>query len=195
VSARRPYVANIDFPAFYAPAFGGNEALSREFYAALTDRTAKIIIHQAARMLWLSDQIDEVARGRPALQILFFIIAAEAVSKLQADFEGEGQSRFHVRRFFLELCSDELRSRLAPAFQSNGSWLTPTEAVDLLYDLRCDVAHRGQYYNLHLPRPESDESHQFVTWKGKQLIAFIPATQLRQIVLEGAVLAAKRRTP
>ena len=44
---------------------------------------------------------------------------------------------------------------------------------------------------LHLPRPELEEEDMLISWKGKSLIATITAAQLRQIVLEGAVRAAK----
>jgi hypothetical protein len=82
----RAHIANIDFPALYAAAAGSLDA-ARTLYASLSytgreeDRTAKIILHQAARMVWLADQIDAVARGRPALQIMFYMVAAEAVAK------------------------------------------------------------------------------------------------------------------
>ena len=195
-TAPRPHVANIDFPAFYAPAFANDEDRAREFYEEITNRTAKIILHQAARMLWLSDRVDEVSRGRPALRILFFAIAAEAVAKLTDGFEGEGKSRAYVQHIFREICSDEHRSLLGRAFQSSaGQWLSPLDAVDFLYDVRCDVAHRGQYYDLNLPRPEVGETELFTSSAGDSLIAHLTASQLRQIVLEGAVLAARRLNP
>jgi len=69
------HVAAIDFPAFYAEAAGGPD-IARMFYESLSNAgsevrlTAKLILHQAGRMVWLADRIDAVARGRPALQII-----------------------------------------------------------------------------------------------------------------------------
>jgi len=184
-------VANIDFPTFYAPAFGNDDSQARAFYKSLTETPARVVMHQAARMVWLGDQIDQVARGRPALQILFFMIAAEAVAKLADGFEDEGQSRKYVRRFFLNICSDDHRARLAGALCGSVGWLSAEEVVDFLYDVRCDVAHRGKYFDLHLPRPELDEAELVVNWREKTLFATITIGELRRIVLEGTVLAAK----
>lgn len=64
-----------------------------------TPNTAKLVLHQAARMIWLADRMGEFARGRPALQILFFMITAEAVAKLVFGYEGEGESKRHVDLF------------------------------------------------------------------------------------------------
>jgi len=193
-STPRPHVANIDFPVFYASAFGNDEGRAREFYESLKDRTAKIVLHQAARMLWLGDAVDKVSRGRPALQILFFMIAAEAVAKLANAYEGESDSRKYAKQFFLTICSEDHRRLLGKAFRDptgSSGGLSPAEAVDFLYDVRCDVVHRGQYFMLHLPRPELEEEDMLISWKGKSLIATITAAQLRQIVLEGAVREAK----
>ncbi len=112
----RLHVANIDFAEFYALALGGLDE-ARAFYESLSGsgveakRTAKVIVNQAARMVWLADRIQEVSKGRPALPITFFIIAAEAVAKLADCFEDEGQSRVYVRRFFSDFCSEEQRAR------------------------------------------------------------------------------------
>lgn len=95
-------------------------------------------------MLWLADRIEQVARGRPALLILFYLIAAEAVAKLVMGFRGEGESRRHVRIFFENICSQRHRSILANAFMTGfGGPLTLRKAVDLLYSVRCDVVHEG----------------------------------------------------
>lgn len=48
------------------------------------------MIHQAARMLWLGDRMGEIAKGRPALRLLFHVIAPEAVAKLVNNFKAKG---------------------------------------------------------------------------------------------------------
>jgi hypothetical protein len=58
---------------------------SKKFYETVAPpdsySEAKIILHQTARMLWLADQIDEVAKGRPAFQILFLFDRGRAHCK------------------------------------------------------------------------------------------------------------------
>src|SRR5574341_187144 len=114
------HVANIDWAEFFGPAFQSSEACRAfvdcvEGIPAATSK-AKIVMHQAARMLWLGDRMEEVAKGRPALQLLFQLIAAEAVAKIVNKFEGEGQSRKHVHLFFEDVCSDFHRDILGKAF-------------------------------------------------------------------------------
>ncbi len=195
----RLHIAAIDFPEFYAGALGGTEQ-SHKFFAALESAAAepralaKQILHQAARMLWLSDRMDEVAAGRPGLRILFFLIAAEAVAKLAFRFSGDGQSRLHVQRFFQELCSDGHRARLGTAFSFAGlpgPGLGAEEAVSYLYDVRCDVVHEGMYFAASLLRTPR-ATPVLNLWKGSPIAAHITAEELRQMVLEGTVLAAQR---
>lgn len=85
------HVANINFEEFYAPAFP-NAAAAQAFVKCVEgistrQSKAKIVLHQAARMLWLADHIVPFARARPALLILFYVIAAEAVAKLVKGFQ------------------------------------------------------------------------------------------------------------
>ena len=190
------HIAEIDFPQLYAEVFGSLDASTKFFETirSLPDskKDAKIVLHQAGRVVWLADRIDEVARGRPAFQILFYLVAAELVAKIAAGYEGEGQSRSHVQKFFTEICSSESKQRLSRAFRhAGGVHLSLTSAVDLLYDVRCDVVHRGLYYTFSLQRsgssmPMLSNVHEYSP------IAQISLLELRQIVLEGAALAAKR---
>jgi hypothetical protein len=178
---RAPHVATIDFPEFYAAAAGGLDE-ARALYASLSNtgsearRTAKIILNQAGRMVWLGDQLDKVARGRPALQIMFFMIAAEAVAKLAAGFHGEGRSRQYVRKFFATYCTEAQRQRLYRAFRE----ATPPppssddEMPDYLYKIRCDVVHRGWYFDMTIDNNDAC------------------LREVRAVVLEAAVSAARK---
>src|SRR5574337_1948541 len=197
---RMDHMANINFVEFYAPAFS-NAAAAQAFVACVEaisaqQSKAKIVLHQAARMLWLADHIEPFARGRPALLILFYVIAAEAVAKLVKGFQGEGESKKHVRLFFEEICSAHHRSILADAFRKSvgGSALSLRETVDLLYDVRCDVVHEGQYFVFTLPEP-SDTSALLTVYGGQSLIPKITASELRRIVLEGALVGAAQLLP
>ena len=125
-------------------------------------------------MVWLADRIQEVSRGRPALPITFFIIAAEAVAKLADGFEDEGQSRAYVRRFFSEFCTEHHRARVHHALE----WAVPRPPpsphaiADYLYSIRCDVVHEGRYFEMTVP---SDHC----------------LAEVRMVVLEGVVQAAR----
>jgi hypothetical protein len=189
------HIAKINFAEFFRPAFPSIDDATRfinfvENVPADISK-AKIVIHQSARLIWLADRIDDVARGRPALLMTFHIVAAEAVAKIVFGFHGEGQSRQHVRRFFQEICPKRHRSRLERAFRRSpaGPFLTLQETVDVLYDVRCDVVHEGQYFTLTLPNSQNDDP--ILNLHGDEsLIASISAQELRQIVLESSLLAA-----
>jgi hypothetical protein len=129
--------------------------------------------------------------GRDALQILFYLIAAETVAKVIRNHEAEGQSKGHVRLFFEEDCSDSARERLARAFATpTGPSLSLRDTVDYLYRIRCDVVHKGSYFNYRL-RDESGTA--MVNPDGDDFcIAHIALPELRRIVLEGALLATYR---
>ena len=156
------HVSRIRFPEFFRAAFTDPESAVR-FVARVeqidaNESKAKIVVHQTARMLWLADRIEEVARGRAALCIAFYLIAAEAVAKVVCGFTGEGKSRHHVRIFFREICSDLHRQRLERSFSTGpGAYLGFMEVVDLLYDVRCDVVHEGQYFNFLLPEGAEED--------------------------------------
>src|SRR6266446_6076256 len=120
IENERQHIAHIDFEEFYRPLFG-SEAESKDFSnrverAPDAQRPVKQVFHQAARLVWLGDRINEVAAGRPALQVLFYLIAAETIAKLTYMFEGRGQSRDYVRAFFEKLCSSSAQAILAHAF-------------------------------------------------------------------------------
>jgi hypothetical protein len=159
------------------------------------DNNAKIILHQAARMIWLSDRIEEeFAKGRPGLQIMFYLIAAELAAKLCFNFQEEGESRSYVRKFFLEICSDCQKNLLQEAFVwsslEKGS-LALEDAIDYLYDVRCDVVHRGIYYTVSFPSVDNGTSL-LNPWKSDHIIIHITIDKLRKIILHGVVEACKK---
>jgi len=189
------HIALIDFPSFYAEVFPDPDS-AKDFYAKVSSlppaqNAPMIVLHQTARMVWLADQVDEFARGRPAFQVLFYLIAAELVAKLTFGFKGEGESRKFVRKFFAEICDDEARSKLSSSFSRlpYGS-VTSEEVVNVLYDIRCDVVHKGMYYAFHLP-DERDDTPQMVHIGDRGYIAGLTVRELRRMVVTGAVLASQ----
>jgi hypothetical protein len=158
-------------------AFSSSRA-ARVFYKSLENgrpggprNRALVIINQTARALWLAARVQRVARGRPALQIMFLIFAAEAVAKLFTDYKGARDSRKHVHIFFLKICTAGQRQRLLSLGSSFPGLYGAEKIVDRLYDIRCDVVHRFQYFGLDV---DSDA-----------------VRELRALVVEGAVRAAR----
>ena len=191
------HVSKIDFQDFYTPAFSTpDEAgafVERAQATPVGVSSAKRILYQAARMIWLGDQLEPVAASRPALQVLFYLIAAEASAKLLYRFAGEGQSRAHVRLFFEEICSDQHRRVLVSGFRlaSYPGVPPPIRAVvDLLYDLRCDVVHEGRYFEFQMQEPGEPPC---ISGVGDEVITVrMSIRDLRQVVLEGAVHAVRQ---
>ncbi len=94
----------------------GNQKAAEEFIgSAKTNQKARLIVHQCARMLYLADKVYQ--KGRPALDVLFFIIIAEAVAKIFFDFQKEGESKRHVQKFFEEICTDSDKKVLNKLFK------------------------------------------------------------------------------
>ena len=191
------HIADIDFVEFYAPAFPSAQE-AKEFVQQVESKPgptpARIALHQGARMLWLADRMDDIARGREALQILFYLVTAEAVAKIVFAFKAEGKSKHYVQRFFGEICRNAHRDSLSRALgllsmRDTPHFLTWNEVVDVLYDVRCDVVHEGQYYMFHLAMNSGLPE---VVVSDQNYIAHITAAQLRQIVLEGVVEGVKK---
>ena len=80
--------------------------------------------------------------------MLFLIMCAENIAKLHDGFSGEGKSRYYVREFFANFVSPPDKDALSYGFTLNVDRLPHigfSKAVDLLYDIRCDVVHEGNY--------------------------------------------------
>jgi hypothetical protein len=205
------HIASIDFVRFYASAFDG-EQIGQAYFERLENfplelrANIKLLLHQVARMIWLGDRIDEIAKGRPAFQVMFALIAAELAAKIRYGYNGEGQSRKFVHRFFEEICSDEHRAILGQAFRRVGGCLDVRGAVDYLYGARCDVVHMGAYYDVSLVKSGhthvariNEKIDKKLTAQGydpdmlnaaSMLTTNFDVEELRMIVLEGAIRAA-----
>lgn len=191
------HIADIDFEEFFAPAFPSRaeaEAFVREVEGMPPSRSLpKVLLHQGARMIWLGDRMDDIALDRPALKILFYLIAAEAVAKMAFRYKNERKSHEYVRRFFNEICSEHHRERLSHAFSylDDGDFFELKWVIDYLYGVRCDVVHEGHYLGFKLPFRQ--EEIPIMTPVGEDhAIAHITIAEIRQIVLEGVVLACRR---
>jgi hypothetical protein len=72
--------------------------------------------------------------------------------------------------------------------------LSVRRAIDLLYDVRCDVVHEGAYFNFTLARA-GDTTRWLTPSRTGSLIPTISIQDIRQVVLEGSVLGAGKLLP
>lgn len=193
----------VGFEEIYRSAFPGETAL--EAFVACVERSfvdpertpAKIILHQAGRMVRVGDELRGIEPGSHAFQVMFLTIAAEAVAKLYFDFREEGESRKYAQRFFGEICEERDRERLNRAFWAlrSGRYLSSDEAVNFLYDVRCDLAHEAKYDTFYL-EVQPGVQHFIPGWRGGEpLRVEITLDEIRRIVLKGAVVACRKRLP
>lgn len=174
-----------------------NEA--RSFVEACEDlarpnNTAKIMMHQCQRLVSISDNIPQIRPHSESLQLLFLLMCAENIAKLHAEFPGEGQSRAYVRRFFETFLSDTDRDALGASFVDHSKLLMPSlglrGAIDMLYNVRCDVVHEGNYweFSFHdgtVPMLNTDPD----------VISHITFDQFRAMVVRGCICAVRDRLP
>lgn len=110
---------------------------------------AKILMHQAKRLITLADDILNIRPHEESLQILFLIMCTENISKLHDSYYKEGKSRYYVHRFFEKFLSNDDKRILGNGFiDMDDIHLNPLglkKVVDMLYDIRCDVVHEGNY--------------------------------------------------
>jgi hypothetical protein len=92
---------------FYQPHFANRSDLE-QFVQACEDlelhdprHRAKIMMHQGKRLISLADKMEIVEPGDQPLKLLFLLICAENMSKLNMSTEDSGNSRNHVIRFFV----------------------------------------------------------------------------------------------
>jgi hypothetical protein len=136
--------------------------------------------------------VDSIARDRPALKILFYVISAEAVAKIVNNYNSEGQSKKHVIKFFEEICDSNQQTTLEKAFlRDTGKYLNLREAIELLYDVRCDVAHEAKYFSFHLKSSASNPPETTIVG-GFTGTSHITANDLRGIILAGSVNGARQ---
>lgn len=191
------HIADVDFSEIYRDAFSSmdeSRTFAREVKALpQKNRMAKVVFHQAGRMVWLADRMGDIAAGREALQILFLLIAAEVVAKMVFSFQGKGQSKKYVHRFFEEICDDSHRLKLDRAFARYGitDYISYKNAIDLLYTVRCEVAHEAMYYKFQL-KEEGHRPPVLALIEEFSVVSHITLRELRQIVLQGVIQGCRR---
>jgi hypothetical protein len=150
------------------------------------------MMHQTQRLLSLSDDIQQIRPQREGLQLLFVLICAEHIAKLHDGFTKEGRSRHYVHYFFDTFLSYTDQKKIEDGFIDNeDKLLRPLgikKAVDVLYDVRCDVVHEGKYWGLffHDGRTPMLNTEPNVN-------IFIQFTEVRDIVARGCIKAIRNK--
>lgn len=183
---------------FYEQSFPNREAAISfvEELESITDRTiprhrAKIMMHQAQRLISLADEIIQVREGRESLQLLFMLICAENIAKLFHNFDDDGQSRAFVRRFFSEFVHEHDSAVLEGGFFTHGANALDLQSIaDCLYSVRCDVVHEGQYWGFHFGDGDTPMLN-----TDPDVTVRITFAEFRAIVIRGCVRAIQTYAP
>ena len=146
------------------------------------------MMHQTQRLISLADDLPNIRPHKELLQLLFLLVCAEHVAKLYDGFSGEGKSRVYVQRFFESFVIDADRQTLSTAFADLTDHLhrplSLKKAVDLLYDVRCDVVHEGKWWGFAF----HDGTLPMVNVE-PNVKAMITLPKLRDMVVRGCIQA------
>ncbi|MCD4779130.1 MAG: hypothetical protein K8S27_01070 [Candidatus Omnitrophica bacterium] len=191
------HIAEIDPWEYFLPVLNSEKDAKIFVKKARGNRNSRIIVHQCARMLYLADKIHQ--QGRPAFDVLFFIIIAEAAAKIKFNYTGERDSKKYVYKFFENILNEEEKDKLEKSFikypsekLQKDAYLSLKEVVALLYKVRCDIVHRGVYFDIIFFNDNPDDDNIIFQWKIKQSVSpKISTNDLRKIILKGVIRACE----
>jgi len=184
--------------AFYRSFFHADDVTHKFVEGCENSKITKIMLHQTIRLISLSDDIPVIRPEDETLQLLFLIMCAENIAKLHAGFQGIGQSRKYVEVFFESFLSAEDKNRLGEGFVFISENASPREnlkaigfkkAVCLLYDIRCDVVHEGNYSSFAF----HDGRMGFVNID-PDVIAEIRLVEIRDMIVRGSISAIQSKS-
>ena len=183
--------------SFYRPHFPFQLAAEKfvdaceKLQPSAANHVAKIMMHQAQRLVSIVDDLPKFRPHQEPLQMLFLVMCAENIAKLHDGFSGEGKSRYYVQKFFANFLPQTDKDALSYGFTVNADRLPHigfSKAVDLLYDIRCDVVHEGNYTDFVF----HDRQMPMVN-TNPDVIAEIRLGQVRDIVVGGCINAVKEK--
>jgi len=149
---------------------------------------AKIMMHQTQRLVSLSDDLPKIRKGNEGLRLLFLLICAEHIAKLANKYGGEGESRAYVRKFFSWfLSADQQRQLCAGVAQHDRRPSSLRQAVDALYDVRCDVVHEGKYWGFHFHDGDTPMLNQ-----EPDVVVSLTLQEFRSLIVSGCIHAIQR---
>jgi hypothetical protein len=145
-------------------------------------------MNQVRRLSSLADDNLQMRGGRHSLAVFWLTVCAETVAKLHDAGEAEEGSRKAVHRFFETFLSSEEKQAIGSGLRDarTNEPLGLQKTVDALYDVRCDVAHEGNYWDLRFyggGTPLLDAQ--------SPIIASMSLHEFRTIVVRGGIRAAR----
>lgn len=152
---------------------------------------AKVLMHQAQRLISLADDMEEIRAHDEPLKVLFLIMCAENIAKLYDGFTGEGQSRAYVKKFFNDFLSQADKDALGSGFLEINNRMQSLgfeRVIDMLYDIRCDVVHEGNYVTFAF----HDGCTPMVN-TNPRVEAHLRFTEVRNIVVRGCIGAVQAK--
>jgi hypothetical protein len=181
---------------FYRPHFHSQKEVEESVEACeklrplAPNHVAKIMMHQTQRLVSIADELPKLRPHQEPLQVLFLIMCAENIAKVHDGSSGEGKSRHYVQKFFANFLSQTDKDVLGCGFRDNTGVGLPaigfSKAVDLLYGIRCDVVHEGNYTDFAF----HDGCTPMVN-TNPDVIAEIQFVEVRDIVVRGCINAIK----
>jgi hypothetical protein len=147
------------------------------------------MMHQTQRLVSIADDLPQFRPNKEPLQVLFLVMCSENIAKLHDGFSGEGKSHHYVQHFFNMFLSQSDKDALSYGFKINTDPLPSIgfgKAIDLLYDIRCDVVHEGNYIDFAF-----HDGHMSMVNTDPNVIAEIQLIQVRDIVVQGCISAVK----
>jgi hypothetical protein len=197
-----------DWLKFFAPHFRSHqeaaefveqcEAFNRDFTPPEQRKypTPKIMMHQTVRLITLADKIGQLPNAHDPLSLVFLLACSECIAKLHDAFEDEGKSHAFVLDFFAKYVSEEDKQVLVEGIRPVGGEAFPvTTVVDLLYDIRCDVVHEGQYWGFSFPKDDCPmvNLHPRCDRGLPGVIVRLQMKELRDIIVRGCIRAVTSR--
>jgi len=179
---------------FYKPHFISQDEAKKFVESCEThpNNDAKILMHQVQRLISLSDDMQKIRPNDEPLQLLFLIMCVENVAKLHDGYTGEYKSQHYVKKFFDDFLSDDDKDLLRNGFIDNtDKWLRPLSfenVVEMLYKIRCDVVHEGNYtdFSFHDGKTGMSNINPDVT-------ANITLQNIRDVIIRGCINAIQSK--
>jgi hypothetical protein len=184
--------------AFYKPYFEKQEE-AEAFVESCEMQThpnnvAKIMMHQVQRLISLSDDMQEIRPNDDPLKLLILIMCVENIAKLHDGYTGQYKSRQYVIKFFNDFLADDDKDLLRNGFvNNNDQWLgllNFEHVIDMLYQIRCDVVHEGDYLGFSFYNGKTDMLeivNQYV------VIPHITLKDIRDIIIRGGINAIQSK--
>jgi len=149
---------------------------------------AKIMMHQGRRLLSIADRMEIVEPGYEPLKLLFLLICAENISKLNVSTKESNKSKYHVKRFFCKFCSPSDKQEIVKNIEICQKHSTFEGLIEILYDVRCDVVHEGHYWGFNFA---TDEHPSMLTGANAEQVlrVHIKYEKFRDIVARGVIAA------